>query len=333
MKKFLYGLLLSISSTSLLWGANISLKQNNANWNNTSSWTESRMPQNGDTVTIPAGLTVVVNNNVYTNSPNLYIKINGIISFQPNGKLDLGGNSTVEVIIGGSILSNNTGSERILIGGVLKYKGNNDGSISGYALANALSPASGSGAGSGFINGTLVVTLKDFQAVKLNSRVYINWQTAYEKEADYFEVQRSENQSDWKALYKIKAFNQNNGGSYNYVDTDPLINDIYFRLRTVQKDGSISYSSISFVKHDKIESKISIYPNPTQDYTIVSFHDSFKKGTLLLSNFQGQLIQSSPVNSSAGYVKLEMGALPKGVYVMEIKENNKVIQSSKIILR
>ncbi|MBI2731532.1 MAG: T9SS type A sorting domain-containing protein [Sphingobacteriales bacterium] len=333
MKKIISGLLLSLSYCPLIWGGNISLKQNNVNWNNTSSWNINRMPQNGDTVTIPAGLTVVVNNNVYTNAPNLYLKVKGTISFQPNGKLDLGISSVVELLAGGTILSNSTGSERILIGGVIKYKGNNDGTIGGYALANSLSPASGSGAGSGFLTGTLEVTIKSFDAVKLNNKAYINWQTASEKDADYFELQRSQNQNNWETVYRIKAFNQNNGGSYNYVDTDPLLHDLYFRLKMVQKDGGITYSSISLVRQNETKSKISIYPNPTQDYAIVSFGDSFRSGSIQLSNFEGQVVYKKPITVTQGFVKIEMSTFPKGTYILDITDRGKKLGAEKIILR
>lgn len=333
MRPFILGLVSTLLFVPTSKGAVNSLKQTNVNWNNNASWNLNRLPQNGDTVIIPSGLTVVVSNNVYNVAPTLYLKVSGTISFQPNGKLDLESSSSVEIFAGGKILSNSTGSERIVIGGVIKYKGNNDGIITGYALANSQSPASGSGPGSGFLSGTLAIGLKNFQAVKTNGRVYINWQTDYEKDADFFEIQYTYDKTDWKMLDRIKAFNLSTGNNYNYTDSNPVTKDLYFRLKLVQKNGTASYSSISLVKYDNLKSKITIYPNPTSGYALVSFNDSFKKGTLTLSNFEGHVVQSKSVNSTSGYVKLEMTSLPKGIYIMEIRDQSGSLQSEKLILR
>lgn len=333
MKLYLSILIVSLLYTPFVNGANNSLKQTNVNWNSVASWSLNRLPQNADTVTIPAGFTVIVSNNIYNANPNLYIKVYGIINFLPNGKLYLGENSTIEIFTNGKITSTNGGSGIIYFDDVLKYKGSIDGTITGYALANPQSPASGSGPGSAFLSGTLAVGLKDFQAVKMNGKVYVNWQTGYEKDADHFEVECSDDKTNWKTVYTIKAFNQATGDSYNYINSDPVTKDIYFRLKSVQKDGSASYSSVSLIKRDNLKSVITIYPNPTSDYALVSFNTSFKKGIITLSSFEGQVVQSKSVNSSAGYVKLEMATLPKGVYILEIKDQNQTIQTDKIILR
>jgi Secretion system C-terminal sorting domain/G8 domain len=319
--------------SQLNYAAQISLAQNNVNWNSTNSWNPGRIPATGDTVIIPAGKNVFVSNNVYNNTPNLYIKVSGSITFQPSGKLDLGVNSTVEILAGGSIISNNTGSERILIGGSLKYKGNNDGTITGYALANSSTPSSGSGAGSGFITTPLVISLKYFQAIKMNNKVQINWHTSYEREADYFEVQRSENQQDWKPVYTIKAFNLTQGNSYNYTDADALRRDVFYRLKSVQKNGAVEFSSTALVKFKEIKSTISIYPNPTTDYTIISLNDIFEKGTIKLAAFDGQPVLTKTFTRSSGFIKLELKDLPRGTYIVEIKDNHNNIQTEKIIRR
>ncbi|HET9057297.1 MAG TPA: T9SS type A sorting domain-containing protein [Chitinophagaceae bacterium] len=333
MKIVKLGLLLSFYSFSAKAAVN-SLKQTNANWNNTASWTLNRLPQSGDTAVIPSGFTVIVSNNVYnSNYPTLYIRVDGTISFQPNGKLELGANSVVEVLMGGTILSNNTGSERIVIGSVIKYKGSDDGIITGYAIANALSPASGFGPGSGFLTGVLTIKLKNFQSVKINGKVYINWQTDYEKDADYFEVQRAENTTNWKSLHKIKAYNQPNGSNYNYVDTDLIKKDVYFRLKSVQKNGDISYSSISYIKHDDVKAKFFVYPNPTQDYVIVSLNNNLKNGSVQISNFEGGVVQKKSFNNTTGFIKMGLGHLPKGTYILELDETGGIPQSEKIIVR
>src|SRR5258705_4376469 len=66
----------------------------NGNWKNISTWNLSRVPAGGDTVVIPAGKIVVIDNVENLSTESLYIKVYGILKFT-NGKLWLDNNSTI----------------------------------------------------------------------------------------------------------------------------------------------------------------------------------------------------------------------------------------------
>ncbi|MBI1780875.1 MAG: T9SS type A sorting domain-containing protein [Sphingobacteriales bacterium] len=331
MKKALVTVALLIQ-TMAVFAATTTIKQTNVNWNSTSSWNQGRLPQTGDTVIVPTGQAVILSNAVYSNKPKLYIKVSGTISFQPSGKLDLGNNSVVEVTTGGSIITSGTGSERIYIGGVLKYKGQADGTITGFALANSSSGSSGSGAGSGFITQILDIILKDFNAVRKNNSVNITWSTLSETETDYFEIQSSTDRNDWSTINKINAGNYSTGNYYSINDSRVLSTNTYYRLKMVNKTGSITYSEISLIRYNGIISKMSVYPNPATDYIYITLNQNANNGTIRLSSFEGKTVINKNISNSSGIVKLETQNLPKGIYVVEVKDANNNIETNKVII-
>lgn len=323
-------LVLQIIST---YANTITLSTNNGDWKNNNTWSPATLPQSGDTVIIPAGKSVIVKNEVYTNAPNIYIKDWGTISFMPSGKLSLGANAVVEVFTGGKIETSGTNSERIYIADVLKYQGKTDGNIIGYALASLSSGVSGIAVASGFLTGTLEIKLKEFKTIPSNDAVTIKWETAVEKDAAFFQVQRSRDSKNWEVIQTINATNAVNGGNYSYVDASVANTTVYYRLKMVEVSGNTIYSEVSTVRNKQTTATINTYPNPATNYVMVSLNQSAGNGTVSLSNFSGKTIAAKSFNSTDAAVKLDTQSLPNGIYVVEVKDNNNTIASSKVIIR
>src|SRR5258705_12240200 len=107
----------------------------NGNWKNSSTWNLSRVPADGDTVVIPAGKIVVIDNVENLSTESLYIKVYGILKFT-NGKLWLDNNSTIIIFNGGSITGTGSSSETLRIGSVDKFSGGIDGTLTSAGFAN-----------------------------------------------------------------------------------------------------------------------------------------------------------------------------------------------------
>lgn len=311
----------------------ITLSINNGDWKNNSTWSPATLPQSGDTVVIPAGKSVVVKNEVYTNAPNIYIKNWGTIIFKPSGQLTLGSNSFVEVFTGGMIETSGTNSERIYISNVLKYQGKTDGSIMGYALANLSSGVSGIAVASGFVTGSLEIKLKEFKTIPSANSITVKWETTIEKDAAFFQVQRSRDSKNWEVIQTINATNAVNGGNYSYVDASVTNTTVYYRLKMVEVSGNTIYSEVSTVRNKQTTATISTYPNPATNYVMVSLNQNAGNGTVSLSDFSGKTIAAKSFNGTDAAVKLDTESLPNGIYVVEVKDSNSTISSSKVIIR
>lgn len=106
------------------------------NWTQATSWNLNRVPQGGDTVKVPKGITTTVESNIQLG--NIYLEVQGLLRFS-GGKLSLGDSSKIVVPIGGMIIPAGSPSEQIRIGNALKWTGE-QGAIVGPNYADYATP-------------------------------------------------------------------------------------------------------------------------------------------------------------------------------------------------
>ena len=179
---------------------------------------------------------------------------------------------------------------------------------------------------------SLPLDLLDFSAYVIDESAkpmaLLKWKTANEKDVDYYEIQRSLNSVDFTPLstsHKIVAQNRSLQ-TYDIVDENPFSGITYYRLKMVDKDGSFQFSGIRSVDLNilKRDSKIRIYPNPTDDNLHVLFTSSASEQAknYTIFNMLGQVLMQGEMTNS-----VNTSSLPAGAYLIKI--DNDVAQFLK----
>ena len=200
MKKFYLPVLFFLVTLTAFAGPTNNAVPASGNWKNTSTWNLNRLPQHGDTVVIPVGVTVYITDIQNYSTEDLYIKVYGTLDIS-GGKLWLGVNSVIIVYTGGTITASGSPSETLKIGGDVKFEGTM-GSIVGPAVATSSTGT----APSGFLpfpEAPLPVKFIGFNIARQQNDVLVQWVTGEESSNDYFEVQRSENGTNWYVVGKV----------------------------------------------------------------------------------------------------------------------------------
>jgi uncharacterized repeat protein (TIGR01451 family) len=171
----------------------------------------------------------------------------------------------------------------------------------------------------------LPVTLTSFQAVWKDAVVQVIWTTSIEENLKQFEVQRSANGVDFTTI-GIAAPGQT---SYLFTDKEPLTGYNYYRLRSVDRDGSFSYSTIVLVNVRNDVSVISsLYPNPGNGSITLKLQGSINGNVLVqVLDQQGrQLItrQFGVQHTSEFKTPIVLNGLSKGSYVLRIIVDDKI---------
>jgi subtilisin family serine protease len=193
---------------------------------------------------------------------------------------------------------------------------------------------------------TVPVELTSFTAnIIENNYVELTWITSTEKNNYGFEVQKKyEGQS-----YQTIAFISGNGTTtnritYNYTDKNIQSNRVYYRLKQIDYNGDISYSSEIFVDLQTPNNFILYqnYPNPFNPTTSIKFAISSlpdgKASTQLvqlkvydvLGNEVATLVNEE---KSAGIYEVEFNArkFASGVYYYKLQAGD-FVQMKKMIL-
>lgn len=115
---------------------------------------------------------------------------------------------------------------------------------------------------------TLAANLTAFKGTNAKSQNILDWQTASEKNAANFDIQRSTNNTAWTTIGQVKAVNNAYGADYQFVDAQPLAGTNYYRLQMVDANGSTELSKIVAVNTNGNKS-LQVYPNPAKDILTV----------------------------------------------------------------
>jgi hypothetical protein len=175
-------------------------------------------------------------------------------------------------------------------------------------------------------NNSLPVELTFFTAENNGNRVDLKWQTASEKNNDFFEIQRSFDGTEFEVLGIVEgAGDSNETIDYDFKDYAPLAGDSYYRLRQVDYDGAFEYSEVIRINRVEAADLVAI-PNPTQAQNIYlrlsGFH-SEQKVQLAIFDLQGRRYYQAVHQPSDFNKPLPINQeLNSGIYIVDVKQAN-----------
>jgi hypothetical protein len=163
---------------------------------------------------------------------------------------------------------------------------------------------------------SLPIIFSSFTATSINKDVAINWQTATELNTSHFIIQHCTDGTSFTDIGTVKAIGSG-ANSYEFTDDKPTNGINYYRLQTVDKDGSSSYSKVVSVNFGGKQS-FSIIPNPARDFATISFSKTVDKATIAVYDITGKAVITQSVSGTNAY-KLNTQTLTNGVYVIKVK--------------
>ncbi|MFH1004406.1 MAG: NosD domain-containing protein [Bacteroidota bacterium] len=176
----------------------------------------------------------------------------------------------------------------------------------------------------------LPIELLSFYGKRKDNTIILEWITASESNTSHFVVERLNTNKAFEFIATISAAgNSSQLLSYNSIDKNPYIGFNYYRLSTVDIDGTLSYSNIIAIFFDPYtEDKnysITFYPNPTNDFLNLHFSGLPKETTLVeIYDLIGRRFFSKNffITASEEEVKIEVTFLPVGIYLIVVQGKN-----------
>lgn len=294
---------------------------NDGDWNSGSTWSTGIPPTQDQIVCIPTGRKVNLSG-IY-NAPRLQIFVCGTLDFDFSspGKLNLAQWSFIQVYSGGLINSRSGNAELISIGGIDVWRDNNSDINGPWVLSWPFIGA-----------GVLTIGFDYFKIIQPQPyNVQLNWGTNFEVDSDIFTVERSNDQKTWNNIGSVKSFgNSSQKQAYSFVDKAPLSGTAYYRLKHIDLKGEATYSeTIRFVT--SINKNFSLFPNPVTSTTQLFAKEGFAAGqTILILDAKGMIVRRiNPAGTNRQ--QLDLSNLAKGLYLVQIIDQTKVIEKISLI--
>ncbi len=193
-------------------------------------------------------------------------------------------------------------------------------------------PVAGSNSAQGTVsvaNNPLPVLFSSFSVSKKGiCGAVLEWETAMEKNNDYFDVERSADGSKFSSIGKVKsAGNGVDVHRYTFTDENPVQGHNIYRIRQVDFDKKSTTSEVKSVQLDCLVDGISVFPNPTSGVAYIK--GLVDKGTVKVFNAVGQLVLEKELQNSVEGIN--MTSLADGIYQIQVMNGDKAIFNTKLI--
>lgn len=170
--------------------------------------------------------------------------------------------------------------------------------------------------------------------------VQLKWQTAWEEQAEYFQIERSLDLKSFVTIAKIAAMGDSREQqSYEWTDTAPAPGVNYYRLKQADRaadrfGGATQAFRIIAIRTDQKPGRLTVYPNPVGPGEPLRFaNGAITSGVVRLYNLAGNEIPVRTDSSDKGELRIQPTlSLPAGMYVISVKEDSGQIRQTSVIV-
>ncbi len=178
---------------------------------------------------------------------------------------------------------------------------------------------------------TLPVTLVSFTGTLTGDKAVLNWKTATELNVNSYLIEKSKDAIAFLAIGNVPARNSLSGSTYSFSDIESIKGQVYYRLKTVDKDGSFRYSKVVTIKAEASGlTTVKIFPNPVTTSFTVSYPAASEKATLSIVSADGKRIAEYIVAVGSIQRSVDVSELGAGQYFIIYKNGNQTTSGSFI---
>lgn len=196
-----------------------------------------------------------------------------------------------------------------------------------YRLTDNGLPAAQSNVGTVTINflasAPLPVKLISFTGNKNNNgRITLQWMVADNQDAEYYEIEKSNNGRDFSKVTMIVPTDKSGNEVYSFSETPSATGKLMYRLKLVDKSGVVDYSRIVVFAFDAVSAaqRLVINGNPAGDKVGFTYQTANKNIQVRVYDMNGRVYAQQVMLTMEGtnFLSIQLPAAGKGMYVLEV---------------
>lgn len=164
-----------------------------------------------------------------------------------------------------------------------------------------------------------------------DATIRLDWRAETDEMHDYFEVERSSNGASFTSLGRVSE-----PAPYRMIDPAPRPGSNFYRIKQLDKDGTITYSSIVRVDYLPSILHVSVYPNPVHDILRVRIESSAPDTySVALTDLAGRVIHRESVALLPGSREISM-AIPQQagqLYIVTVRNSRHELLSIRKVMK
>jgi hypothetical protein len=180
----------------------------------------------------------------------------------------------------------------------------------------------------------LPLKIESFTALPKGSQVNLQWKVSEQINVASYEVLFSADGRTFTTTIATVAANTNSNATYDAVHTTPVAGINYYRIKSIDKDGTISYSDIRKVTFGK-GGTVSVYPNPVIDVVNISLTGNMvnKVATVSILSMDGKVLTQHRIANTGQTETINVSTLANGSYIVRLVTQNEVVNKTIVVAR
>ncbi|HEV7780212.1 MAG TPA: GEVED domain-containing protein, partial [Chitinophagaceae bacterium] len=182
-----------------------------------------------------------------------------------------------------------------------------------------------------YLHGGLVllnVDLLSFAGQREGTMNKLRWTTATEQNNRGFDIQRSEDGTNWASIGFMNSLAPNGTSNsqltYSFTDNTVAGRKLYYRLRQVNLDGASKFSSTVLIKGDKaaLLTIDGLRPNPAStEINVIIATPSRDKVTIRVIDITGKtvVLKLAEIEAGTNTIPLDISRINNGTYIVKLE--------------
>lgn len=200
--------------------------------------------------------------------------------------------------------------------GDIHSDGYDDYFVASYSIASATPEGTASAFPGG--TGSLPVTLTSFTGKAESCKAVLSWTVGTASNVSHYTIESSKDGTDFSPAGNVPAHNT----PHYTFETTQIIPLTYYRLKTVDIDGTTTYSMLTSVRTAcnvpaYEETTLNIYPNPASSKISIDIPAPQARLNIIILNTHGSTVLKT---SAQPHTEVDISMLPPGIYY--INANN-----------
>ena len=186
-----------------------------------------------------------------------------------------------------------------------------------YVPHNSLSPVN--------ICGGMPVIMKSFSVSSNNigREAKLNWETSTEINFSHFELEKAIVGNKFFELATVISNNIVSGSVYTYSDKNIEAENIYYRLKLIDNNGSFSYSSVVALNKGKVDANIiRVLTNPVFNMLVIEHPNTVLGGRIEISGIDGKAFLLFNVLAGTNKSEIDVSKIRSGNYIVSYKDKS-----------
>ncbi|MBD2756292.1 T9SS type A sorting domain-containing protein [Spirosoma validum] len=173
------------------------------------------------------------------------------------------------------------------------------------------------------VNAPLPVSLVSFTGQSEGTSAHLSWETAWEKGASHFLIERSQDAKSFEPVGRVNAQgNTDKNQTYKFFDPVLTAGLWYYRLRQVDLDGTYVYSSIVAVRiSTEPLPMLTLSPNPSAGPLLLEYKAGIS--SVSVYSLTGVLIQEQRFEQAVNQWNWNGQSQPPGAYLIKVQTQDR----------